>query len=77
MYKTYHSNRKMKELHQWRENIDHVIMGNGEIHDFFECRTDFCSGEEYLIKQLFDAASLEEKRVLSDLLRKMVKKDRH
>lgn len=77
MYKMFETNRKMKDMHQWRENIDHLIMGNGEIQDFFEKRTDFSSGEEYLLKQIFDAASAEEKRVLSKLLKKMVQKDRH
>ena len=67
----------MKDMQQWRENLDHVIMGNGEIHEFFESRTDFSNGEEYFLKQLFDAANLEEKKVLSVLLKRIIKKDRH
>lgn len=76
MYKIY-PNNNLRHLHKWKENVDHHIMGNGELIEFFEKRTDFSNYEEQLLKQMFDAATKEEKEVLSSLLKRMVKKDRH
>lgn len=77
MYKMYDVNRKIRDTQQWKENLDHVIMGNGELLEFFECRSDFSSNEEAFLKKMFDAASTEEKKMLSKLLKRMIRKDRH
>ncbi|MCG8484497.1 MAG: DUF3243 family protein [Clostridia bacterium] len=76
MYKRYETNRKIKETRQWKENLEQV-MGHGELVDFFESHAHYSTGEEQMLKSLFDYATFEEKRVLSNLLKKMIRKDRH
>lgn len=76
MYEFNERNKKNVELQQWKENLEYV-MGSGELVDFFECKAHFCSGEEQLLKSLFNLATYEEERVLSNLLKKMIRKDRH
>lgn len=72
----YDTNKKIRETRQWKENLEQV-MGNGELMDFFESKAHYSTGEEYLLKSLFNLATYEEKKVLSNLLKKMIRKDRH
>lgn len=75
MYRMYDINRKIKDSQKLRDNISH--MGNGEMIDFFEKRTDLLNNNEQILKELFQYASNEEKEVLTSILRKIVRKRPH